>query len=189
MIRGILLAAGASRRMGCDKLRLPWRGATVLSATLSRWTAVQALEEILLVQRPQSPPEHWSRVRPLVNPAAEEGLGSSLRIGAAALPPDTEAVVIGLADMPEIASATIAALVAAWRPHGPRGIIAPVFDGHRGHPVVFGASHIPALRTLGGPGGGRAIVHAHPSDLWLVAVDDPGVLLDLDTPADLVVPP
>jgi molybdenum cofactor cytidylyltransferase len=171
--------------MGSDKLGLPWRASTVLSTTLSRWMAVQDLDEILLVRRRQAPAEQWPRVRVLVNAEADEGMGSSLRLAAQALSPDAEAVVVGLADMPEIAPATIAALVAAWRPLGPHGIVAPVFNGRRGHPVVFGASHIPALRALGGDSGARSILRDHASDLSLVAVDDPGVLVDLDTPADL----
>jgi molybdenum cofactor cytidylyltransferase len=171
--------------MGSDKLSLPWRGSTVLSATLGRWQAVQALDEILLVRRRQDPAEQWPRVRVLVNADADEGMGSSLRLAARALPPLTEAVVVGLADMPEVAAQTISTLVAAWRPLGPRGIVAPTHGGRRGHPVVFGADHLPALRALAGDCGARAVLQEHAADLTLVAVDDAGVLLDLDAPADL----
>lgn len=183
MIRGILLAAGASSRMGADKLGLPWRGATVLDATLERWSGVDEIHEILLVRRHEQAGEGWLRVRVLVNHSADEGMGSSLRLAAEALPPDTEAVVVGLADMPEIASTTIAALISAWRPLGPQGIVAPCFEGRRGHPVVFGAQHIPALRALGGDIGARSILKAH--DYKLLKVEDPGVLIDLDVPGDL----
>ncbi len=185
MILGILLAAGASRRMGRDKLGLPWRGTTVLETTLDRWAAVPELDEILLVRRHADPAGRRPRVRLLVNDGADEGMGSSFRLAANALPPGTEAVVFGLADMPEISPATIAALIAAWRPLGPRAIVAPVFDGKRGHPVVFGAHHFPALRELSGDQGGRAILQRHAADLTLVPVDDPGVTFDLDTPSDL----
>jgi molybdenum cofactor cytidylyltransferase len=112
-------------------------------------------------------------------------MGSSLRLAARELRPETEAVVVGLADMPEVASATISALIAAWRPRGPRGIVAPVFERRRGHPVVFGAEHFPALRALAGDCGARAVLRERAGDLSLVAVDDPGVLIDVDTPADL----
>jgi molybdenum cofactor cytidylyltransferase len=171
--------------MGGDKLGLAWRGATILSTTLARWAAVPELEEILLVRRRRAPAELWPRVRTLVNTGADEGMGSSLRLAARELRPETEAVVVGLADMPEVASATIAALIAAWRPRGSRGIVAPVFEGRRGHPVVFGADHFPALRTLAGDRGARAILRERAGDLSLFAVDDPGVLVDVDTPADL----
>ncbi len=185
MILGVLLAAGASRRMGRDKLGLPWRGATVLAATVDRWSAVAEFAHILLVRRAGAEGPALPRVRTLVNPDADEGMGGSLRLAARALPPETTAVVVGLADMPEIASATIAALIAAWRPLGPRGIVAPAYEGRRGHPVVFGAGHFAALRELSGDRGARAILEQYKSSLALVPVTDPGVVLDLDTPADL----
>jgi molybdenum cofactor cytidylyltransferase len=171
--------------MGRDKLSLPWKNTTVLAATLARWSAVAELDEILLVRRQANPADQAARVRVLVNSAADEGMGSSLRLAAETLPAETEAVVIGLADMPEVASATIAALVAAWRPLGASAIVAPVFEGRRGHPVVFGASYVAALRELSGDAGARAILKQHAADLTLVPVADPGVVLDLDTPADL----
>jgi molybdenum cofactor cytidylyltransferase len=112
-------------------------------------------------------------------------MGSSLRLAAHSLPLGTECVVVGLADMPEIASGTISALIEAWRPLGSAGIVAPVFKGQRGHPVVLGSDHFPALRLLTGDRGARTILQAQSADLQLVDVDDSGVLFDLDTPADL----
>jgi len=185
MIVGVLLAAGASLRMGRDKLSLPWRGTSVLSATLEAWTSVEELDEILLVLRREGPALQRDKVRTLVNVGAEEGMGSSLRVAARALSAGTEAVVVGLADMPDIASSTVRTLIDAWRPLGPVGIVAPVFQARRGHPVVFGAGHIPALQALGGDEGARSILESQAADVRLVAVQDPGVLLDLDTPADM----
>lgn len=185
MIVGILLAAGASQRMGRDKLSLPWRGSTVLTTTLAGWAAVTELDEIVLVRRRETPAVRGERVRSVVNEEADEGMGSSLRVAARALPAGTEAVVVGLADMPDVASSTIRTLVAAWRPLGPAAIVAPTFEGRRGHPVVFGAGHIPELQALHGDIGARPILEAHAADVRLVAVEDPGVLLDLDTPADV----
>lgn len=185
MILGILLAAGAARRMGRDKLILPWGDSTVLATTLERWLAVPELDRILLVRRPDSPVIDASRVQTLVNPNADEGMGSSLRIAAQSLPLNTKAVAIGLADMPEVASQTISSVVKRWQSLGPAGIVAPTFQGVRGHPVVLGAAYFSALGKLKGDQGARAIVREHTAHLRLVAVDDPGVLMDLDTPADL----
>ncbi len=185
MLVGIVLAAGASRRMGSDKLALPWRDSTVLESTLTRWTAAPELAEILLVRRSDSPAVRRDRVRTLVNPNPDEGLGSSLRLAAAALPSHAVAVIVGLADMPDLTAKTISALVTAWRPLGAAGIVAPVYEGQRGHPVVFGADYVPALRELAGDVGARAILREHAPHVRLIDVDDPGVLLDLDTPADL----
>ncbi len=185
MIVGILLAAGASHRMGSDKLGLPWRNSTVLSCTLARWTAVPEFDEILLVRRDHSLEVQNSLVRTVVNVESAEGMGSSLRLAAQSLPVDCKAVVVGLADMPEIAADTISALVEAWRPFGSAGIAAPMFGGQRGHPVVLGSDYFSALRALEGDSGARSILHDHAEDLHFVDVDDSGVIFDLDTPADL----
>lgn len=185
MVLGILLAAGAARRMGSDKLQAPWRGSTVLATTMACWAAVPEFAEILLVRRSESPEIQGPRLRTLLNSDAAEGMGSSLRLAAQALPAGTEAVAVGLADMPEVAAVTISALIDAWRPLGRAGIVAPVYKGQRGHPVVFGAVYLPALRALTGDRGARTILQEHAADLHLVEVDDPGVVIDLDTPADL----
>ncbi|MDY0062111.1 MAG: nucleotidyltransferase family protein [Myxococcota bacterium] len=185
MICGVLLAAGASRRMGRDKLALPWRGTTVLAATLARWQAAR-LDLLLLVRRPGAP-DAPPGVQVVLNPDADEGMGSSLRRAVRALPVGTDAVVVGLADMPEVTTATLDLLVDAWRPCGPAGIVAPSHDGRRGHPVVFGAAHLPALALLGGDQGARALLATGP--VTLLPVADPGVLRDLDTPADLEAAP
>lgn len=185
MIRGILLAAGASLRMGRDKLQMPWSASTVLETTLANWGAVPELGEVLLVRRTEGAAETWPNVRIVLNPGADEGMGSSLRVAAWALEPDTEAAVVGLADMPGVLPQTIAGLIAAWRALGPGGIVAPTYRGQRGHPVVFGANHIPALRALGGDLGARSVLKAEESNLLLVPVEDSGVVLDLDTPQDM----
>ena len=182
MILGIVLAAGASRRMGSDKLNMPWRGATVLAATLSRWQAVPEIDELILVRRPGEAGENRPGLRLLINQSADEGMGGSLRLAAMALPAATELVAVGLADMPDVNSATISTLIAAAK-----GIIAPVFAGRRGHPVVFAARFIAELQKLSGDSGARGLLQKNAADLALVEVNDPGVVLDIDTPSDLEV--
>jgi len=109
-------------------------------------------------------------------------MGASLAHGVRAAG-DADAVLIALADMPWIRPDTLAAVVAALQ----RGeaIVIPRYQGKRGHPVGFGRVHFAELTTLGNDEGARAIVARGEGICW-IDVDDPGVLRDVDVPADLV---
>lgn len=185
MITGVLLAAGRGERFGGDKLGalLP-DGRPVAAAAAEAMVA--ALPCVVAVTRPGA-----DDLRTLLEHAgcdvavceqADEGMGASLACGVAASRVAT-GWVIGLADMPSIHSTTIAA-VAATLAGGAR-LAAPVHEGTRGHPVGFTAEFGPELVALDGDEGARRIVAAHQADLELITVDDPGILHDIDTPADL----
>jgi molybdenum cofactor cytidylyltransferase len=85
--------------------------------------------------------------------------------------------------MPRVTHSSLEAVLAAFstRDH----IVVPSFEGRRGHPVVFGARYFGALRQLGGDTGAREILKQHAALVREVPVNDPGVLLDVDTPQDL----
>jgi molybdenum cofactor cytidylyltransferase len=96
--------------------------------------------------------------------------------------PDARGAIIALADMPWLLPSTVARIAAALR----RGAIlaAPAHRGTRGHPVAIGAGYFAELRTLSGDEGAKKLLAAHGAELELIAVDDPGVLRDVDTQAD-----
>jgi molybdenum cofactor cytidylyltransferase len=83
--------------------------------------------------------------------------------------------------MPSILPATIRSIAAAVDARD--AIAAPAYHDTRGHPVVFGASHLPALGRCTGDRGATGLLATHA--LTLVPTEDPGVLADIDTPADL----
>jgi molybdenum cofactor cytidylyltransferase len=119
-----------------------------------------------------------------VCPDADRGMAASLMHGLRAsllAPPSANAWVIALGDMPHVRPATVAALRAALEQGA--DIAIPRFDGRRGNPVAFSARHLPALLELHGDRGARAIVRANP--VCEVDVDDPGILLDIDSASDL----
>jgi molybdenum cofactor cytidylyltransferase len=188
-IVGVLLAAGRGERFGGDKLLAPLRdgdiGVPIGVAACRRLRA--ALPDVVAVVRPgdaglaQLLEQAGASV--IVARNADEGIGASLAAGVAALADDADGYVVALADMPWIDPATTAAIAQALR----RGasIVAPRYRGERGHPVGFAAIHRGALMQLGGDEGARSILSRHRADLQLVDVDDPGVLRDVDTPADL----
>lgn len=186
MITGVLLAAGRGERFGGDKLsaRLP-DGRTVAAAAADAMVA--SLPRVLAVTRP----DDESLVATLeaagchvvVCDRADEGMGASLACGVAASHAAT-GWVIALADMPAIRTATIAAIAATLA--GGALLAAPTHHGRRGHPVGFAGRFGPELAALGGNEGARRILAGHQADLECVAVDDPGILYDIDTPGDLV---
>ncbi|MGI4857460.1 MAG: nucleotidyltransferase family protein [Janthinobacterium lividum] len=91
--------------------------------------------------------------------------------------------IVGLADMPMIAPATIQAVAAALAAGNDASIVAPVCDGRRGHPVGWGHAHGAALMALRGDTGARALIDTH--DFTAVATGDEGVLRDIDREGDL----
>jgi molybdenum cofactor cytidylyltransferase len=90
---------------------------------------------------------------------------------------------VALADMPLIAPASLAALVACWRQQD--RIIVPLCAGQAGHPVIFPARWGDELLVLQGDRGARALLDAHGDDVFTFLTTDSGVLRDIDTPEEL----
>lgn len=120
----------------------------------------------------------------LVTDATRLGMGHSIAFGAARILErlGSRPLVLALGDMPRVSIDTFHALIARLGGN-PLAIVAPTFDGQRGHPVVFGAAHLEALAHLQGDRGAFALLQTNPPQL--VPVADPGVLQDIDTPGDL----
>lgn len=179
----IVLAAGAGSRMGADKLALPLGDTTLLGRALRAYEGHAAITQRLLVVRPGRtlPPEAagWIRVD---NPDADLGMGSSLRAGIAAAHGDAEAFLLGLGDLPSLASSTVAAVLEAGQ-RGSASIVHPSWKGRRGHPVLVSARYRSELSAVRGDQGARALLRDHPA--LALEVSDPGCALDVDTPADL----
>jgi len=189
---GILLAAGRGSRFGGDKLMAPLRAAahgvpagTPLGVAAAR-NLVAALPDSVAVVRPGD--EALSRllvatgVRLVECASADDGMGTSLACGVVAAA-DADAWVVALADMPWIDPTTIVKVADALRAGA--NITAPALRGQRGHPVGFARRHHAALAALTGDVGGRGILQRNAAGLTIVDVDDPGILGDVDRPADL----
>ena len=188
MIAGVVLAAGASRRFGAQKLAAVVAGKPVVRWTVERVCA-SAVDEVIVVVAPGPDAEPVRSalggltVRFVANPHAAEGLAASLGAGIAALTPETVAAVIALGDQPAIDTAVIDRSIAVW--HATRTpIVAPSYRGMRGNPVLFARSVFVELLGVRGDQGARDVIARDPRRVALVAVDQP-MPLDVDEPASL----
>jgi len=185
LIYGILLAAGASRRFGSNKLLQPLADGTPVGVTSARHLAA-AVDHTLAVVRSGADPLRErlqaEGVAVVVCPHAEQGMGVSLAWGVQAAA-NASGWLIALADMPFIQPATIRAIAASL--HAGAVIAAPVCRGQQGHPVGFNKTLGEELMQLTGDRGARAILQRHAERLTLVSVPDPGIVQDIDTPAEL----
>ena len=179
-VAGLVLAAGEGRRFGGPKApvvvggeRLVDRAVRVLReggcdpvyVVLGAWTG--DVPDAILVANPEWP----------------EGMGSSLRLGLAALadePVDAvDAVVVTLVDLPGLTSAAVRRLVDA-----DGGIAAATYEGERGHPVRFGRAHwIGVVGVARGDAGARDYLRAHADEVSFIEVGDVASGEDLDEPA------
>jgi len=189
-IRGILLAAGYSKRFGSNKLlqALPAGSphAGVPVALAAARNLIEALPESIAVLRPRA-----QKLGQMLRDAgcntvvcrnAAEGMGRSLAAGVRATD-DADGWVIALADMPFIQPETIRVVAKAL---GEGAVIAaPSFRGERGHPVGFARRFFEELSALHGDSGARALLDRHPDSVTVYEVADPGVLRDIDQPSDL----
>ena len=187
MIIGLVLAAGASRRFGSQKLLAPSGGIPLARRSVEALLA-SALDEIVVVLGADADAVGASlaglRVRAVTNPDYADGMSTSLRVGVDALPPQARAAVVALADQPAVGATLVDALIDRYRSTG-GPIVAPLYRGGvRGNPVLFERSVFPELRAITGDEGGRSVIARDPGRVVLAEVDVemPG---DVDRPGDL----
>ena len=189
-VAGVLLAAGESSRFGADNKLLAEVGGDPVVRRAAATLLDAGLGTVLVVIGHEA-----GEVRAALsgldcdfveNPDHGEGQATSVAAGVeslleSAVVPD--AVVFALGDMPAVTPETVRRLVGAYR-SGMGDALAAAFEGQRGNPVLFDAKFLPALGTVGGDRGARDVLLS--SDrAALVETGDPGVLADVDEPADL----
>ena len=183
----IILAAGASTRMGTPKQLLWLDGRTLLRRTVDAVLASPAWPVVVVLGA------HLDAIRPEVarlpvliveNAAWEEGLASSIRAGARVLESfslSLDAALLVLCDQPNLSPDAINRLAAVPVNSG-KTIVAARYGDHSGPPALFTRRHFQELMELRGPGGARPMLARH-ADL-VAMIDLPELAADLDTPAD-----
>jgi len=185
-VAAVVLAAGGATRMGQLKQLLPLGGQPMVRH-VAQATCAAGLDQVVVVVGAQADSVQQALtglpVEIVVNRAWAEGLSSSLRAGIQALNTQVQAALILLADQPALTPALLRALVDHYRATG-APLIAPFYRGQRGHPVLFARSLFPELLAVEGDRGGREVIARHQNEMARLEVDDPAVLLDIDTPQD-----
>ena len=169
--------------MGSPKALLPFRGKTFLENILepiSR-SSVQLTVVVVGHHRAEIEQEVRPPARVVFNPDYEKGMITSLQAGIRALPAGVSGALLCLVDHPLVDFETIELLIANVAPNR---IVVPVFDGRRGHPVLFGAGILEEILDLTAFQGANIVVRKDPSRIFQVPVNSPGILLDIDTPKD-----
>ncbi len=151
--------------------------------------AASAADEVAVVLPPDASDRaralEGSDARIIPNPRAEEGMGTSIAAGMAALDPELDAVMIVLADMPDLTAADFDRLIAAFDPEEGRAIVRAVTEaGKPGHPVLFARRFFELLAGLEEDQGARGVVEDHRDYLVDVPLKGGGAAVDLDTPED-----
>lgn len=182
-IRILILAAGLGRRFGADKRFVEVGGEAMLRRTVHQALASGLPVTVALAEQDDRAaalladlPAQWLAVG-----TRHGGMGDTLAAAVARM--DRSHLLLALGDMPWIRPETYR-FVAAQLGNG--RIVRPVFEGVKGHPVGFCASFWPGLMALKGDSGARSLLDAHPEALIQLQVDDPGILMDVDVPDDLV---
>jgi len=186
MICAVVLGAGLSSRMGVQKLLLPFGGKTVIAHIVDQLLA-SAVDDVYVVvghQGRQVSAELSGRKVTIVdNPDYESGMLSSARCGLAHLPAQCSAVLVALGDQPSITSQLIDKMLLTFKAAEKR-ILVPLYNGRRGHPLLISEFYRDEVLTSYDDVGLRGLLHAHPEDVFELAVSSSAVLSDMDCPED-----
>lgn len=183
MIAGIILAAGASSRMGSPKALLEYRGETFVNRLVRVLSSACDPVIVVLGFHAEAIRERVDGATIVVNPDPARGQLSSLQTGLHAVPEDAEAVLFTPVDSPSVKASTIARVVEAFRSRDQNTLLViPRFQGKRGHPVCTAREVIAEFLALPATSRAKEIVNRHEARTLYIEVDDPGVLADIDDP-------
>ena len=178
LIAAVLLAGGASRRMGRPKALLPIEGTTFLSRLIHLYAPHCSPLIVVLGHGADALQQAFAHepVTFAVNPDPERGQLSSLQAGLALT---TAGVLFQPIDFPAVRAVTVARLAQTEAP-----LAIPVHQGRRGHPVRLNQAIVRELLALPATAQARDVIRAHYAEAAFVEVDDPGTVTDIDTPEE-----
>jgi molybdenum cofactor cytidylyltransferase len=186
-IAAIVLAAGRASRMGSNKLVAELDGEPIVRRTVRAVLGSRA-RPVIIVTGHEADAVRGALagldVSFVHNPDFADGMSTSLRAGVAAAGA-VDGALICLGDMPRLEAEHFDAVIDAYRAGGPEDIVVPTCDRKRGNPVLWPRGYFAEIAALSGDVGGRALLDRHAENVRLVGIDDPAILVDVDTPAAL----
>lgn len=188
-VGAIVLAAGASRRMGRSKMTLPFHDNTVLGTVLTTLHQAEIDPLIVVIGGAKEQVEAALSALPFsitraYNPDFEHTeMLDSLKIGMSVLPADVGAFLIVLGDQPRIQLDVVRAILSEYQ-SGAHDLIIPSFQMRRGHPWLIGRRLWPGLSSLSADQTMRDFIHQQQDQIHYLLVDTSSILQDMDTPED-----
>jgi len=189
VVGAVVLAAGSSQRMGGENKLLSLLGGRPLIAHVVDALLASAARPIVVVTGHQAADVRAALAGRAVefahNPDFASGLASSLRVGIGAVGAAVDGALICLGDMPLVTRDHIDALVRAFEAAGDHSIYVPTHERKRGHPILWARRHFAEMAALTGDVGARGLLDRYAAEICYVEVGDPGISIDVDTPAML----
>jgi molybdenum cofactor cytidylyltransferase len=179
----IILAAGASKRMGFPKMLLTFSGRTMIENVIAN-VIESEVDNIMVVLGADSDVLieliRKSSARYCYNDKYKEGMLSSVKCGLRNLPSDIDAVLVFQGDQPFITPKSINTVIHAYLASG-TGIVIPVYEKRRGHPILIDRKYLDEIEKLEAREGLRSLAYKFSDDVLEVDTKDSGILRDFDT--------
>lgn len=187
VISAVILAAGASRRMGQPKMLLPWGNTVVIQKVVSTLLESGISQPVIVTGRSAEEIKQVVQDDAIIwayNPEFETTeMLQSLQIGLRCLPETSSAFLIVLGDQPQIEPEIIRQIISAFNTHH-QSIIIPSYQFRRGHPWLVSRDLLPELLLLPEGSTLRQFLNAHTESIAYLNVSSSSVLMDLDLPSD-----
>lgn len=186
MVWATILAAGESRRMGGQKLLLPFGDKTIIQTVIEKVLASKVEKTLVVLGADRERIEEKIKEYPVeivFNADFSRGMLSSVQCGFQAVPRDVSGLVVLLGDQPMIRTHVIDVLIDGYD-RTKKGIVIPVYNQRRGHPVLIDLKYRDEVLHLSHETGLRELVYNHPEDTEEIPVDTPDILRDIDDSED-----
>ena len=186
MICAVVPAAGLSRRMGTQKLLLPFGDTTIIGHVVDELLR-SVVDDVYVVVGHQADRIvaglSGLAVSVVTNPDYDSGMLSSVRCGIGALPPQCDAILVALGDQPAVTAELVDSMAKSFAKVKQR-ILVPVCRGRRGHPLLFSTHYRQEILAGHDDLGLRGLLLAHGDDVFELPVSTAAVLSDVDNPED-----